>query len=34
VVQAAGNRLERRANSQVLAAIDPLFILCGEKGEG
>jgi precorrin-6Y C5,15-methyltransferase (decarboxylating) CbiT subunit len=34
VVQAAGNRLQRRANSQVLAAIDPLFILCGEKGEG
>ncbi len=34
VVQAAGNRLERRANSQVLAAIDPLFILSGEKGEG
>lgn len=33
VVQAAMNRLERRGRSQVLAAVDPIFILSGEKLE-
>lgn len=31
VVQAAVNRLERRGFSQTLAAVDPIFILSGEK---
>jgi cobalt-precorrin-6B (C15)-methyltransferase len=31
VVQAAVNRLETRGNSQRLTAVDPLFILSGEK---
>lgn len=31
VVQAAANRLEKRGNRQVFAALDPTFILSGEK---
>ena len=33
VVQAAVNRLEKRGRSQVFAAVDPIFILSGEKLE-
>ncbi|MGG6293063.1 precorrin-6Y C5,15-methyltransferase subunit CbiT [Leptolyngbya sp. AN02str] len=33
VVQSALNRLERRGTSQVFAALDPIFILSGEKME-
>ncbi|MBD2258628.1 precorrin-6Y C5,15-methyltransferase subunit CbiT [Pseudanabaena sp. FACHB-2040] len=32
-VQPAVNRLESRGNHQVFAAVDPIFILSGEKGE-
>ncbi len=31
VVQSAVNRLERRGNSQLFAAVDPIFVLSGEK---
>ncbi len=31
VVQAAMNRLEKRGNSQTFTALDPIFILSGEK---
>ena len=31
VVQAAINRLEQRGTSQVFAAVDPIFVLSGEK---
>lgn len=31
VVQSAVNRLERRGNNQVFAAVDPIFVLSGEK---
>lgn len=31
VVQSAVNRLETRGNSQVFAAVDPIFVLSGEK---
>jgi len=33
IVQAAVNRLEKRGNQQVFAALDPMFILSGEKWE-
>jgi precorrin-6Y C5,15-methyltransferase (decarboxylating) CbiT subunit len=33
VVQSAVNRLERRGTSQTFAAVDPIFILSGEKFE-
>ena len=31
VVQSAVNRLETRGNQQTFAAVDPIFILSGEK---
>ena len=31
VVQSAINRLETRGNNQVFVAVDPIFILSGEK---
>lgn len=31
VVQSAVNRLERRGNHQIFAAVDPIFVLSGEK---
>jgi cobalt-precorrin-6B (C15)-methyltransferase len=31
VIQSAVNRLERRGNNQVFAAVDPMFVLSGEK---
>jgi precorrin-6Y C5,15-methyltransferase (decarboxylating)/cobalt-precorrin-6B (C15)-methyltransferase len=31
VVQSAVNRLEQRGNQQIFAAVDPIFILSGEK---
>jgi cobalt-precorrin-6B (C15)-methyltransferase len=31
VIQSAVNRLEKRGNNQVFAAVDPIFILSGEK---
>lgn len=31
VVQSAVNRLERRGTSQIFAAVDPIFVLSGEK---
>ncbi len=31
VVQSAVNRLETRGNSQIFAAVDPIFVLSGEK---
>lgn len=33
VVQSAVNRLEKRGNNQTFAAVDPIFILSGEKLE-
>jgi precorrin-6B methylase 2 len=31
VVQSAVNRLETRGNHQVFSAVDPIFVLSGEK---
>lgn len=31
VVQSAINRLETRGTSQIFAAVDPIFVLSGEK---
>lgn len=31
VVQSAVNRLETRGNHQLFAAVDPIFVLSGEK---
>ncbi|MCY7273944.1 MAG: precorrin-6B methylase, partial [Phormidesmis sp. CAN_BIN44] len=31
VVQSAVNRLETRGTNQIFAAVDPIFVLSGEK---